>query len=102
MAKKSPMKIDLRTFELRPDDLIAVLELEDKPNTVVILAEKIEGGVSYRRVIEFPEDPLVLAKMAQTIMRIADIRQISYSKRKDEFDLQFGSKHAAEVYRRTV
>lgn len=93
--------IDLRTFELDQDDFIALLSLEDKPNTVVIIAEKIEDGVSHRRMIEFPEDPLVLARMAEAIMQIADITQISYSKRKDAFDIQFGKKHAKQVFDRT-
>lgn len=102
MSKKKNPKIELKTFEIGPTDLLAILELEDKPETVVAIAEKIEDGVSQRRMIEFPLDPLHIAKLAQTLMRIADIERISYSRRKDEFDLQFGPKYANEVYRRTV
>ena len=97
---KTKLKIDLRSFELGDGDLIAVFALEDKPGRVSIIAEKIESGVSKRRVIELPEDPLLLAALAQSLMQIADIRRISFSKNKPPY-MEFGEKHAKQVFDRT-
>lgn len=100
MREEKPT-IDLRSIELGPDDFITIASLEDKPRTVVVVAEKVENGIARRRLIEFPEDPLLLSKLAQAIMEIADIQQISISKKRQHADVQFGPKYAGEVFRRT-
>jgi hypothetical protein len=99
-SKKTP--IELKVFELDDGDLLSIVEYEDKDRRAAIISEKLEDGVSKRRVIEFPLDPLLLSRLAQSLMHIADISQISIPKSKKHANVQFGKRFAGEVYRRTV
>ncbi|MGE3483324.1 MAG: hypothetical protein AB7L09_01160 [Nitrospira sp.] len=106
-AQSQPQRlVDLRVIELNVGDFLGVVELEDEPGRAAIVAENEENGVSNRRVIEFPLDPLLLLRLAESLMLIADIQQISFPKPKKDADyvyadVQFGPKYAKEVYRRT-
>ena len=100
-TKKSKSQIEITPVEFSSEDFVALLSLTDKPGRVVFISEKEEDGVKRRHLIEFPEDPLVLARLAECAMRIADIQKASINK-KGLFNVQFGPKYARDVYKSTV
>ena len=87
-------KIELREFEVGDGDLVSFLEIDEQPGVVVLVAEKEENGVIQRRAIKFPHDPGLCAFLAQKLMLIGDIQQISYSKRKEEMNTVYGPESA--------
>jgi len=95
------LPLELRTIDVKLDDLIAIGRFEDHPGQLAFLCEKEDGGIRKRRAIFFPNDPQLVADLAQVLMEFGGIQAISISKKRGAH-ITFGPQSAKLMFDRVV
>ena len=95
------LPLDIKTIEVKLDDLIAIGRFEDHPRQLSFLCEREHEGKRERRAIFFPDDPGLCASLAQVLMEFAGIQAISISKKRGAH-ITFGPKSAGQMLDRTL
>lgn len=91
------LPLDVREISVGSNDLYAFGTFDDHPNQIAFVAETVADGVRQRRLIFFPRDPFEAASLAQALMEIAGIQQISISKKKAGAHVTFGPTSAQKA-----
>lgn len=93
---KASLPLEHREISVAANDLFAFGTFDDHPNQVGFVCEKVVDGVRQRRAIFFPYDSMDIAQLAQGLMEIAGIQQISVGKKGG--NIRFGPSSSQKVW----
>lgn len=92
------LPLDVREISVGEDDIFAFGTFDDHPDQIGFICEKEVDGVRQRRCIFFPYDAREAAALAQGLMEIAGVQQISIRK-KGGAHVTFGPTCAQKVWK---
>lgn len=93
----SHLPVEIREISVSDTDVLAFGTFDDRPNQIGMVCEKEVDGVRQRRLIFFPYDAMLAAALAQGLMEIAGVQQISI-KKKGGAHVTFGPTCAQKVW----